>query len=237
MSYIKQILENNYSEVSATIQAKLNAKCAIVLENCDKTQIVKESREADGVMPSAARPADQVVVGDVADPSGLAASGEGMPDENEEKTDMPVAATGVVTEMRDLPDNSAYPLTRREVEKLLASYERRSDAEDSNIDDIEARSEDGMRRARWYPPEAKSDYVPDPADDMFGKDMRPAKLMPYDYKYTVSNNADDKTVNAWEVEDSDGDKEDDDRKKQNFSGERNLYFGGANNSDMGETGE
>lgn len=119
------------------------------------------------------------------------------------------ARGGQISEMRDAPDQAMYPLTRREVEKLLTTYERRAELDTNNNDSIEARSEDGMKRARWYAPDVRSDFKYDVEDDMFNPDTRPAALMPYD-KHNVRT--DDSST--------------DEQKKQHqdYSGESNLYF-------------
>ena len=132
------------------------------------------------------------------------------------------ARTGTLAEMRDAPDQSMYPLTRREVEKLLNTYERRGELNTNNIDDIEARSEDGMRRARWYAPDVKSDFKYDVEDDMFNPDHRPAALMPYDKRNIVT---DDSATTPPDHEEE-AEKQ---TPHRDFSGERNLYFHGVNN--------
>lgn len=107
-------------------------------------------------------------------------------------------------EMRYAPDNSGYPLTRRQVEKLLSRYERRED-EDGWNDDPEYRSIDGWKRARWYPPELIADYEPDAKLTNVSQE-RPAKLMPYDYYYNVYRSAEINPENHYDI-DNDDDKE------------------------------
>lgn len=128
-----------------------------------------------------------------------------------------------IMEMRDAPDNTAYPLTRREVEKMLTKYERREDTS-TGLDNPEARSVEGMQKARWYAPEASSDFVDEFIDGATGVkrnlDDRPSKLMPYDYKFTVHKPGDINVSQASEVGDADtaNDKED-------WAGGFNKYFG------------
>lgn len=124
------------------------------------------------------------------------------------------ARGGQISEMRDAPDQAMYPLTRREVEKLLTTYERRAELDTNNNDSIEARSEDGMKRARWYAPDVRSDFKYDVEDDMFNPDTRPAALMPYD-KHNVK------------TDDSSTDEQK--KKHQDYSGESNLYFHSGGN--------
>ncbi len=119
------------------------------------------------------------------------------------------ARGGQISEMRDAPDQAMYPLTRREVEKLINTYERRAELDTNNNDSIEARSEDGMKRARWYAPDVRSDFKYDVEDDMFNPDTRPAALMPYD-KHNVKT--DDSSTDEHK------------KQHQDYSGESNLYF-------------
>lgn len=137
--------------------------------------------------------------------------------ENCDKSGLLEAARGkMIAEMRDAPDQAMYPLTRREVEKLLTTYERRAELDTSNNENIEARSEDGMKRARWYAPDVKSDFKYDVEDDMFNPDTRPAALMPYD---------------THNVKTDDSEKAEDEKKEkgQDYSGEDNLFFHSAGN--------
>lgn len=115
-----------------------------------------------------------------------------------------------------------YPLTRREVEKLLNTYERRAELDTNNNDSIEPRSEDGMRRARWYAPDVKSDFKYDVEDDMFNPDVRPAALMPYDNHNVKTDDSD--LVEPEEKEE----KPEKQSPHRDFSGEHNLYFHGDN---------
>lgn len=125
-----------------------------------------------------------------------------------------------LTEMRDAPDNAMYPLSRTEVERLLTQYERRSDDPYADEADTMDRSIEGMKRARWYPPEVKSDYTldPDSLDDIHDENNRPAKLMPYDYQYTVYKHSDTNEPEAG-ISDSD----DESQRPENYSGEYNVY--------------
>lgn len=137
--------------------------------------------------------------------------------ENCDKVGLLEAARGkMIAEMRDAPDQAMYPLTRREVEKLLTTYERRAELDTSNNEHTEARSEDGMKRARWYAPDVKSDFKYDVEDEMFNPDTRPAALMPYD-----NHN----------VKTDDSEKAEDEKNKngQDYSGEDNLFFHSAGN--------
>lgn len=121
-------------------------------------------------------------------------------------------------EMRMAPDQSKYPLTRRQVEKLLAQYERRQD-EDNWNDDPEYRSPEGWQRASWYPLEIDSDHRAEDSDS-YGK-QRPAKLMPYDYYYTVHHENEPALVNANEVTDEDDTEHKDN--EQNWQGTTNPW--------------
>ena len=121
-------------------------------------------------------------------------------------------------EMRVAPDQSLYPLTRRQVERMLAQYERREDENNYN-DDPEYRSKIGWERARWFPPDIDADFSPEELN-LTNSDERPAKLMPYDYFYT-NYGVNDKVIdNSFEVNDND-DKESPD--KFDWSGEHNIY--------------
>lgn len=114
-----------------------------------------------------------------------------------------------LNEMRDAPDQQQLPMTRRDVERMLASYERRDEAK--TADNPEARSMTGAKRVRWFPPEQQSNFVDDDRVDAVGlphdSNKRPAKLMPFDYYFEVSKEDDDK-------EESD----------DNWSGEYNQMF-------------
>lgn len=127
-----------------------------------------------------------------------------------------------IMEMRDSPDQSAYPLTRREVEKMLTKYERRED-DSTGLSNPEARTIDGAKKARWYSPEESSDFVDEFVDGATGEkkniDDRPAKLMPYDYKFTVHKPGDINQTSGKEIGDADTDND-----KQDWSGEFNKYF-------------
>lgn len=120
-------------------------------------------------------------------------------------------------EMRMAPDQSGYPLTRRQVEKLLSQYERREDEGNWN-DDPEYRSPNGWLRARWFPPELDADF--DNEDGLDNKNQRPAKLMPYDYFYT--NYKDNDThIEPYDSVSDDDDRED--RADENWTGETNPW--------------
>lgn len=88
-------------------------------------------------------------------------------------------------EMRVAPDQSKYPLSRRQAEKMLTQYERKED-EDNWNDNPEYRTIEGQKRCRWYPPEAENNTNPEDLD--FYSKNRPAKLMPYDYYYNIIDN-------------------------------------------------
>jgi hypothetical protein len=119
--------------------------------------------------------------------------------------------------MRDAPDQSAYPLTRRAVERLLNTYERRDEETSENQ---EARSIEGMRKARWYPPEQASDFtVDDPSKPNL--DDRPAKLMPYDYYFSVHKPGDRETEYGNEISDADTDVDPDEK---DWKGASNTFF-------------
>lgn len=125
-------------------------------------------------------------------------------------------------ESRDAPDGSAYPLTRREVEKMLTKYERRED-DSTGFDNPEARSIEGAKKVRWYSPEHNSDFVDEFIDastgDKKNMDDRPAKLMPYDYKFSVHKPGDINQTQGKEVSDADTTNE-----KEKWTGEFNKYF-------------
>lgn len=121
-------------------------------------------------------------------------------------------------EMRMAPDQSGYPLTRRQVEKLLAQYERRED-EDNWNDDPEYRSPEGWKRASWFPPEVDSNHAPEDLDNA-GK-QRPAKLMPYDYFYTVHHDSEKDITPASDLTDEDDTEHKSD--EQNWSGATNPW--------------
>lgn len=120
-------------------------------------------------------------------------------------------------EMRYAPDQQIYGLTRRQAEELLAKYERRADQNGWN-DDPEYRSVEGWKKARWFPPEATSDFVP---EQMLKNNTqeRPAKLMPYDYFYNVYDSPKNKS-NHFDI-DNDDDKYN--SKDYDWKGETNTY--------------
>lgn len=128
-------------------------------------------------------------------------------------------------EQRDAPDQSAYPLTRREVEKMLTKFERRED-DSTGIDNPEARSIEGMKRVRWYAPEQDSDFVDEFIDGATGEkrnlDDRPSKMMPYDYRFTVHKPGDINISQAHEVGDADTSNDSED-----WEGGFNRYFESA----------
>lgn len=125
----------------------------------------------------------------------------------------------VLSEMRMAPDQSGYPLTRRQVERLLSQYERRED-EDNWNDNPEYRSSDGWAKARWYPPELSSDFVIQDNDKTGGQ--RPAKLMPYDYFYNNKKASDTIPPDFETIEDDDDKEHDSDT--QDWSGETNHMW-------------
>ena len=133
-----------------------------------------------------------------------------------------VVSNSRITEMRDAPDQTAYGMTRREVEKMLTKYERRED-DNTGRDNPEPRSVAGMQRARWYAPEHNSDFANDYVDDGIGMDGqpddRPAKAMPYDYEFSV-NKPNDTNKDPHDVIDD----HDTDNSKEDWSGERNRFF-------------
>ncbi len=131
-------------------------------------------------------------------------------------------STTSIMEMRDAPDNAAYPLTRREVEKMMTKYERRED-NTTGLDNPEARAVEGMSRARWYAPEHSSDFVDEFIDGATGvkrnMDDRPSKMMPYDYKFTVHKPGDINVSQATEIGDADTTND-----KEDWEGGFNRYF-------------
>lgn len=126
---------------------------------------------------------------------------------------------GNLLEMRMAPDQSGYPLTRRQVEKMLSQYERREDEENWN-DDPEYRSKEGWLRAKWFPSELTSDF--DVQDQDMSGNQRPAKLMPYDYYYTNSKINNDQFDSPYDVVNDDDDQEDSNQPKD-WSGEMNPW--------------
>lgn len=132
---------------------------------------------------------------------------------------MDTLSEGNLLEMRMAPDQSGYPLTRRQVEKMLSQYERREDEENWN-DDPEYRSPDGWQKAKWYAPELTSDFNIQDLDTTGSQ--RPAKLMPYDYYYTnYKQNNDQFDLPADTVNDNDD--LEDAGKDQVWSGENNPW--------------
>jgi hypothetical protein len=134
-----------------------------------------------------------------------------------------VVANIRLTEMRDSPDQSRYAISRRDVERMLSKYERRED-DSTGFDNPEPRSIEGAKRARWYAPEHNSDFVDDLVDGPTGMkpntDNRPAKLMPYDYEFSVHKPGDIETEPADEISDADTEVENDD----DWEGETNKFF-------------
>lgn len=133
-----------------------------------------------------------------------------------------VRGVRIVNEMRDAPDQQQYPLTRRQVEKLLARYERREDTS-TDFANPEARSVEGAKRARWYAPEHNSDFVDDADIDGVAldpnHDQRPAKLMPYDYYFDVSKKTDVEDGGPNDVNNGDSVNDEED-----WEGETNKFF-------------
>lgn len=126
---------------------------------------------------------------------------------------------GNLLEMRMAPDQSSYPLTRRQVEKMLAQYERRED-EDNWNDDPEYRSQEGWLKAKWYAPELNADFNVQDLDS--SGSQRPAKLMPYDYYYTnFKQNNDQYDLPYNDVNDNDD--LEDSNEDQNWAGETNPW--------------
>ena len=125
----------------------------------------------------------------------------------------------ILSEMRMAPDQSGYPLTRRQVERMLSQYERRED-EDNWNDNPEYRSSDGWAKARWYPPELSSDFSIEDKDNTGSQ--RPAKLMPYDYFYTNMKDSDKNLPNYETVTDDDDMEHETDT--QDWSGETNHMW-------------
>jgi hypothetical protein len=127
---------------------------------------------------------------------------------SEMKKDQSLVKGVRLNEMRDAPDQQQLPMTRRDVERMLASYERRDEAKIG--ENPEARSISGAKRARWYSPEDSSNFVDDDRVDAVGlphdSNKRPAKLMPFDYYFEVSKT------------------DDGDEKEGNWSGEYNTMF-------------
>lgn len=124
----------------------------------------------------------------------------------------------VLSEMRMAPDQNGYPLTRRQVERMLSQYERRED-EDNWNDDPEYRGAGGWAKARWYPPELQSTFSPEDPDT--SGSQRPAKLMPYDY-YVTNYKVGDQYTQPYDVADDDDDKEDS-TQTPDWSGETNPW--------------
>ena len=137
---------------------------------------------------------------------------------NKEKIKRILDTKKALLEMRYAPDQTQYGLTRRQMERMLAAYERRADENGWN-DDPEYRSVDGWKRAKWFPPEVNSDYLPDAIYKNTTQE-RPAKLMPYDYYYNVFRNEADKE-DHYDID------ADDDTKNPNkdlsWKGETNVY--------------
>lgn len=121
-----------------------------------------------------------------------------------------------LVEMRVAPDQSKYPLSRRQLEKLLTQYERRED-EDNWNDNPEYRTIEGQKRCRWYPPEVETDTKPEDLD--FYSKVRPAKLMPYDYYYSII----DDTGEYFGNEITDNDDIEHDSENSNWSGSFNPW--------------
>lgn len=90
-----------------------------------------------------------------------------------------------IQEMKDAPDQQIYPLTRDEVARLLASWERHSDEDDGSHMSGLSRDYEGMLRVSEYPPEVESDYLPDHPEDAIDGVTRPAGLMPYDFDCAI----------------------------------------------------
>jgi hypothetical protein len=127
-----------------------------------------------------------------------------------------------LVEQRNAPDNEIYPLTRREVEKMLSRYERRED-DSTGFDNPEPRSIDGAKKARWYAPEHNSNYLDDVDTEHDGAeqnvDDRPSKLMPYDYYFSVHKPKDRNQETSNEIGDVDTENDEED-----WEGETNKFF-------------
>lgn len=134
------------------------------------------------------------------------------------KVKMTDYAVSVICEMRMAPDQSGYPLTRRQVEKMLAQRERRED-EDNWNDDPEYRSPSGWQRTSWYPPELDNDYSSEDVDSE--GNQRPAKLMPYDFFYT-NYKVGEKSIEPAGISSDDDDTEDE-KKPNNWAGATNAW--------------
>ncbi len=230
-SVISMIAEGDYYSFNDSLKNQLAEKAQFIIENFDKKRLLQAARNGTLAEMRDARGTQHHVW--TWGQSGKKILFQGNKSESEKfrkehtgyrKEDMFVSKSDeeTIKEMRDAPDQSMYPLTRREVEKLLNTYERRGELNTNNIDDIEARSEDGMRRARWYAPDVKSDFKYDVEDDMFNPDHRPAALMPYDKRNIVT---DDSATTPPDHEEE-AEKQ---TPHRDFSGERNLYFHGVNN--------
>lgn len=127
----------------------------------------------------------------------------------------------ILSEMRMAPDQSNYPLTRRQVEKMLAQYERRED-EDNWNDDPEYRSMDGWLKAKWFAPETEADFGGEDMDKSGAN--RPAKLMPFDYYYTNQKQTDKEEVPPfYKVNDNDDNDEEELDKATSWKGENNAW--------------
>lgn len=95
-----------------------------------------------------------------------------------------------LNEMKDAPDQQIYPLTRDEVARLLASWERHSDEDDGSHMSGLSRDYEGMKRVSEYPPEVNSDYEYDHPEDLIDGVTRPAGMMPYDFDCAIIPDSD-----------------------------------------------
>lgn len=101
-------------------------------------------------------------------------------------------AAAVIAEMQDAPDQQVFGLTRDQVAKLHASYEVRQDHDDTYVNDDYNRDVEGAMRASKYPPEVKSDYLPDDPDALDNPNqIQPAGLMAYDFDFEQPVGSDD----------------------------------------------
>lgn len=90
--------------------------------------------------------------------------------------------SSTINEMRDLPDNSGFGLTRAEIEQMLNTWERH-DLPPESYSIPEPHSVEGILRARLHPeppaPEVPALHGPEEVDTA-RQPTRPAGLMPYD---------------------------------------------------------
>lgn len=97
-----------------------------------------------------------------------------------------------LNEQQDAPDQSGYPLTRSEVQKLLNTWQRHP-ATGTNNDEIEAHSATGAERVSpLNQNDGKNTPATDTQKDAIASQIRPAHLMPYDYNNPFANSEEGK---------------------------------------------